>query len=128
MSEKFKQVIVELPPIERQSEQVIFWPFQDGVGPDDIAKTKDGKYAIKKGCGCVAEITVNKEGVFALYEDQGGKNDKEFGKVIRVFFKDDLTPLMVKNQNGVEVFNIQRPNQLLQFKGSYINLPNSVKQ
>lgn len=128
MSERFKYVTVELPPIERRSEQVIFWPFQDGIGPNDIAKNKEGKYAIKPGCGCVAEITVNTDGIYALYKDQGSDKDKEFSKYIRVFFKDDLTPLIVKNERGVEVYNVQRPNQLLQLKGSYINLPNSVRQ
>lgn len=110
-------------PISPGTKNVgVNWLFEDLTNVD-IAKDSDGKYAVKPGCGCTANVEVTETGIIAFYTDSTKKQDvlssqnreKSVGKNMRVFL-DDGKPLYVKNERGVMKLNVGgKANILLTF-------------
>lgn len=113
----FKQKTVDIGEVVMGSSgNKVFFPF-DELTVDKIATyEKNGKeeYAIKRGCGCTANIEVKEDGIYAEYNDNSNKTGK-FSKNLTVYLKYGTLPTRKPNARGIQVFNSGLPKVALSF-------------
>lgn len=113
----FKETTVDIGTITSGSKKnPVFWEF-DEFTPDNIAKTEDGKYAIKTFCGCTQSPIVNDHGLGVTYND-GGNNSKGkyLHKQVTVYHSQPDTPTRVRNRKNKLIYNPKLPKTELVFK------------
>lgn len=113
----FKETKVDLGEVVMGSgNNEVFFPFED-LTPDKIATYElngEEKYAIKKGCGCTANIEVKEDGIHAVYNDSSN-NTGAFSKNLTVYLKHGTIPTRKRNARGIQTFNSDLPKVALTF-------------
>jgi hypothetical protein len=100
--------------ILRKGDSVqLFWPYANGMGPDDIVE-------IKPGCQCTAEINWNDKGVYARFTNQEKDEDLAKGdfiasKAMTVVFNDRFGK--INNTKGKMVWHPNKFTEVLKFSG-----------
>ena len=115
----FKSTVAETVDIKAGQKNVnIEWPFED-LKPHELATYKDSsgndKLAIAFGCGCTGTPELLSDRLCVKYNDSGN-NKGLVSKALTVFYKDsEDTPVRVRNEKGVEIFNPNLGKTVLTF-------------
>lgn len=106
----FKETKIKGVDIPIQGKSNLFWEFSKDADLSTIE-------FIKGSCGCT-EVKQEDNGVSAVYKDNHDTTqvpDKHtVQNSIRVFLKDGK-PLMVENDRGVKIHNLEKEHHLLTF-------------
>lgn len=114
-SKAFKKFKVNFPTIIDQNSKGhrLFFPY-DELKEEQII-------ALKPGCTCTANLSWDKNGVRAVYNDTTKDETftegptKTLTKSIQVFLDEGPENLMVLNEHGVEIYNQKKSNITLFF-------------
>jgi len=115
MKVEFKESVVDLGTIGKNSSQQVFFPFKE-PGKETSEKIKN----VKPSCGCTADVVITEEGIKATYYDQTSFTEKqkssgklkEITKNLVVTFKDG-EPRLIKNERDVWVKNPKKESVVL---------------